>query len=85
MLKDLKINEKNALIFQLEQLFEHDETSAIIATLQRIAERKAFSFTRNGRQDYQTALRWQELADVLHAVRFELELAERQRSRLTDI
>ena len=84
MLKDLKINEKHALIFQLEQLFEHDETSAIIATLQRIAERKAFSFTRNGRQDYQTALRWQELADALHAVRFELELAERQRSRPTD-
>ena len=71
MLKDLKINEKHALIFQLEQLFEYDETSAIIATLQRIAERKAFSFTRNGRQDYQTALRWQELA-------------ERQRSRPTD-
>lgn len=85
MLKELKSNEKSALIFQLEQLFEYDETSAIIATLQRIAERKAFSFTRNGRRDYQTALRWQQLADALDAVSLELELAERQRSRHTDI
>jgi len=83
MLKDLKSNEKIAMIFQLEQLFEHDETSAIIATLHRIAERKAFSFTR-GRQDYQIALRWQELADALHAVKFELELTDRRRSRPTD-
>ena len=85
MLKELKPNEKSALIFQLEQLFEYDETSAIIATLQRIAERKAFSFTRNGRQDYQTALRWQQLADALDAVSLELSLADRQRSRHTDI
>ena len=85
MLKELKPNEKSALIFQLEQLFEYDETSAIIATLQRIAERKAFACTRNGRQDYQTALRWQQLADALDAVSLELELAERHRSRPTDI
>lgn len=85
MFKDLKSDEKSALVFQLAQLFEYDETSAIIATLQRIAERKAFSFTRNGRQDYQTALRWQQLADALDAVSLELELAKRRQARHTDI
>jgi hypothetical protein len=84
MLKDLKAHEKQALIFQLESLFECDETSAILATLQRIAERKAFACTR-GRVDYEAALSWQALADALHAVRGELELAERRKSRLTDI
>ena len=87
MLNDLKINEKHALIFQLEQLFDHDETSAILATLQRIAERKAFSFTR--RQDYEAAIKWQALADAFDAVSRELKrahkAARRPRAKITDI
>jgi hypothetical protein len=84
MLKDLKPHEKQALIFQLAALFECDEPSAVVATLHRIAERKAFACTR-GRVDYDGALSWQALADALHIVRLELELAERRRDRVTAI
>lgn len=77
----LKAHEKEALTFQLAALLEYDETSAFLATLQRIAERKAFSFTR-GRADYEAAMRWQTLADALarvrHALEHEITLAERQ-------
>jgi NAD-dependent oxidoreductase involved in siderophore biosynthesis len=84
MLKDLKVQEKEALKFQLGELLEHDEPSAILATLHRVAERKAYACTR-GRQDMSAAIAWQELADALASVRAELVLTERKRARLTAI
>jgi hypothetical protein len=81
MLKALKAHEKQALIFQLQHLFEHNETNAILATLQRIAERKAFACTRNGRRDYETALQWQELADALAIATQALERSHKAASR----
>jgi hypothetical protein len=68
----LKAQEKEALTFQLVALLEHDEPSAFLATLQRMAERKAFSATR-GAIDYDAALRWQGLADALTIAREALE------------
>ena len=84
MLKDLKTHEKEALIFQLAALFEHDETSAILATLQRIAERKAFAFARGAQIDHELALRWQDFADALASIRAELERQAIARN-ITDI
>ena len=65
MLNDLKAHEKDALKFQLETLFDHDETHAILATSQRIAERRAFTCTKGPR------------VDAFNAVRSELEGLER--------
>jgi hypothetical protein len=67
----LNAHEKDALTFQLGALLEYDEPSAILATLQRIAERKAFSATRA--IDHDAAQRWQALANALASVRQELE------------
>jgi hypothetical protein len=79
MTKDLKAHEKEALNFQLATLLEHDEPSAILATLQRVCERKAFASTRA--DHYAAAIAWQELADALASVRLELEL-ERKAKRM---
>jgi hypothetical protein len=81
MAKDLKTHEKDALAFQMATLLEYDEPSALLATLQRLAERKAFSATR-GQVSFDAALRWQALADALASVRLELE---RQARQVTDI
>jgi hypothetical protein len=83
MLKDLKAHEKDALKFQIGELLEHDETSAILATLHRVAERKAYSCAKA--RDFAAALNWQELADALASVRAALVLAERHRAHVTDI
>ena len=72
MLKDLRTQEKHALIFQIGQLFEYDEPSAILATLHRIADRKALAAARRDK-DYETAIKWHALADALQAVSRELE------------
>ena len=83
MLNDLKSHEKDAFKFQLETLFDHDETRAILATLHRIAERRAFTCTQGPRVDVTAARRWQELADAFNAVRSELERLERLRHDVT--
>ena len=80
MLNDLKTHEKHALIFQIGQLFEYDQPSAILATLHRIADRKALAAARRDK-DYETAIQWQALADALQAVSRELE----RRTPSTDI
>ena len=80
MLKDLRTQEKHALIFQIGQLFEYDEPSAILATLHRIADRKALAAARRDK-DYETAIKWQALAEALQAVSRELE----RRAPSTDI
>jgi hypothetical protein len=86
MSKDLKSHEKDALNFQLATLLEYDEPSAVLATLQRVCERKAFASTRA--DHYEAALSWQDLADALANVRQELERKASQRpprARLTTI
>jgi hypothetical protein len=83
MSKELKPHEKDALAFQMATLLEYDEPSALLATLQRLAERKAFSATR-GHVDYESALRWQGLADALASVRLELERQACQPRQVTD-
>ena len=89
MPKDLKAHEKDALNFQLATLLEYDEPSAMLATLQRVCERKAFASARADR--YEAANAWQELADALASVWQELERkAKRMPSRakvttITDI
>jgi hypothetical protein len=80
MLKDLRTQEKHALIFQIGQLFEYDQPSAILATLHRIADRKALAAARRDK-DYETAIQWQALADAIQAVSRELE----RRAPNTDI
>jgi hypothetical protein len=77
MSKYLNPHEKDALTFQLATLLNYDEPSAMLATLQRIAERKAFAGAK--RRDYDAALSWQELVDALDAVRQELERVARHR------
>ena len=72
MLNELKTHEKHALIFQIGQLFEYDQPSAILATLHRIAERKALATARRDK-DYETAIKWHALAQALEAVSRELE------------
>ena len=81
MLNDLKTHEKHALIFQIGQLFEYDQPSAILATLHRIAERKALATARRDK-DFDAAIQWQALADALQAVSRELE---RRRAPSTEI
>ena len=81
MLNDLKTHEKHALIFQIGQLFEYDQPSAILATLHRIADRKALAAARRDK-DYETAIQWQALAQAIEAVSRELE---RRRAPSTEI
>lgn len=77
----LNVQEKLALRDQIELLLEADEPEAILATLQRMAERKAHGVTR-GKISELEALRWQALADACAAVEKELELANAPRSHL---
>jgi hypothetical protein len=74
--------EKNGLTQQLAMLLEADEPEAILATLQRVAERMAHRVTRAAISDLE-ALRWQSLADACQAVQREIERANAPRSRQT--
>ena len=74
--------EKNGLTQQLAMLLEADEPEAILATLQRVAERMAHRVTRAAISDLE-ALRWQALADACEAVQREIERANAPRSRQT--
>jgi hypothetical protein len=74
--------EKNGLTQQLAMLLEADEPEAILATLQRVAERMAHRVTRAAISDLE-ALRWQSLADACEAVQRELDRANAPRSRQT--
>ena len=66
--------EKEGLRQQLQLLLEADEPEAVLATLRRIAERKAHSVTRGAISDNE-ARRYQALAEALHAVEDELDRA----------
>lgn len=74
--------EKNGLTQQLAMLLEADEPEAILATLQRVAERMAHRVTRAAISDLE-ALRWQALADACESVQRELDRANAPRSRQT--
>jgi len=74
--------EKNGLTQQLAMLLEADEPEAILATLQRVAERMAHRVTRAAISDLE-ALRWQALADACEAVQREIDRANAPRSRQT--
>jgi hypothetical protein len=64
--------EKEGLRQQLQLLLEADEPEAVLATLRRIAERKAHSVTRGAISDNE-ARRYQALADALKAVEEQLD------------
>jgi len=66
--------EKEGLRQQLELLLEANEPEAALATLRRIAERKAHSVTRGSIGDHE-ARRYQALAAALKAVEEELDRA----------
>jgi hypothetical protein len=66
--------EKEGLRQQLELLLEANEPEAALATLRRIAERKAHSVTRGAINDLE-ARRYQALAEALKAVEDELDRA----------
>jgi len=66
--------EKDGLRQQLQLLLEANEPEAALATLRRIAERKAHSVTRGLISDNE-ARRYQALATALKAVQEELDRA----------
>jgi hypothetical protein len=74
---------KNALKEQLALLFELGEPEAILATLQRVAERMAHSVTRGAIGEGE-ALRWQSLAKACASVEKELEAAHTPRQAPQD-
>lgn len=80
MAKELKPNEKSALVAQLALLLDYNEPSAMLAMFQRIAELRAYSGAQH--VDYDHAMRWQTLAAALATVRAELE---RRSPLVTDI
>jgi hypothetical protein len=67
--------EKEGLWQQLQLLLEADEPEAVLATLRRIAERKAHSVTR-GFISGDEARRYQALAEALKVVEEELDRAQ---------
>jgi hypothetical protein len=67
----LKPQERTALIEVLVALVEANEPSAVLASLQRIAERRAFGATV-GRIERDEASRWTRLSEVLGEVREKL-------------
>jgi len=67
----LNAQQNDALKFQLAQLLDYDEPAALIATLQRIAERKAYAASRASNTD--AAIEWQRLAEAAKRVAAELE------------
>jgi hypothetical protein len=76
----LSEQEKIGLTQQLAMLLEGNEPEAILATLQRVAERMAHRVTRADITELE-ALRWQSLADACVSVQRELERANAPRSR----
>ena len=74
----LSEQEKNGLRDQLALLLEANEPESILATLQRLAERKAHSVTRGAITELE-ALRWQALADACASAAQELERANAPR------
>jgi hypothetical protein len=66
--------EKEGLRQQLTLLLEADEPEAVVATLRRIAERRAHAVTRGAISDNE-ARRYQALADALKCVEDELDRA----------
>jgi hypothetical protein len=71
----LTAQEKAALSFLVSELVEADEPMAMLAVVQRIAERMAFRGAKA--QNFEIATRWQELADTLGATVWTLKLHER--------
>jgi hypothetical protein len=71
----LNAQQNDALKFQLAQLLDYDEPAAFIATLQRIAERKAYAASRAS--NYDAAIEWQRLAKAVKRVAEALELEAR--------
>ena len=67
--------EKEGLRQQLTLLLEADEPEAVLATLRRIAERKAHAVTRGLISDNE-ARRYQALAAALKCVEDELDRAQ---------
>jgi hypothetical protein len=67
----LQAHEKDALVHQLAILVEMNEPDAALATLKRIAERRAHAATRPPLADVQEACRWLDLAEVLERVQRE--------------
>ena len=66
--------EKEGLRQQLTLLLEADEPEAVVATLRRIAERRAHAVTRGAISDNE-ARRYHALAEALKAVEDELDRA----------
>jgi hypothetical protein len=67
----LQPQEKDALVQQLAILVEMNEPDAALATLKRIAERRAHAATRPPSVDVQEAVRWLDLAEALGRVQRE--------------
>jgi hypothetical protein len=67
--------EKEGLRQQLQLLLEANEPEAVLATLRRIAERKAHAVTRGVISDNE-ARRYQALAEALQCVEDELDRAQ---------
>jgi hypothetical protein len=65
-------HQKEALVQQLALLVEYDEPAAVLATLKRIAERRAHSATR-GQIGWDEAARWVTLAEALERVEKHLD------------
>ena len=63
-------HERTVLHGFLTHLLDADEPEALLASLKRIAERKAFGVTF-GRIGAEEAARWQRMADALHRVERE--------------
>ena len=77
----LSEQEKNGLRDQLALLLEANEPESILATLQRLAERKAHSVTRGAITELE-ALRWQSLANACASAAQELDRANAPRSAI---
>jgi hypothetical protein len=67
----LRPQERVALLEVLVALIESNEPSVVLASLQRIAERRAFGVTV-GRIERDEANRWTRLAEVLGEIREKL-------------
>ena len=66
----LNAQQKDALAFQLAELFESGEPLAFVATLHRIAERQAVKAARSADQSH--AIHWQAIANALALALAEL-------------
>jgi hypothetical protein len=79
----LKEQEKDSLRFQLGLLLEFDEPEAILGTMRRVAERKAYTVTR-GLISVHEAKRWTRLGEALRKVEDELERLNAPRQPRSD-